>query len=80
MKMRALLGNLGLEDALEAKKPMLETLIEVQKKEIRDRRKETDKRAFKTLILSLGDKVLQEVSKMTIAEELWNRFRCTLHD
>ena len=50
MKMRALLGNLGLEEALEAEKPMPETLIEVQKNEIRDKRKETNKRAFNTLI------------------------------
>jgi len=66
MKMRALLGNLGLEEALDGKAKMPETFSEEKKKEI-------DKKAFNTLILGLGDKVLQEVSKMTTAQDLWKR-------
>ena len=66
MKMRASLGNFGLEEALDGKAKMLETFSEEKKKEI-------DKKAFNTLILGLGDKVLQEVSKMTTAQDLWKR-------
>ena len=36
-----------------------------------DKKKEIGKKAFNNLILSLGDKVLQEVSKMQTAAEFW---------
>ena len=55
IKMEALLGNLGLEEALK-KEEMSKTLTAEQKQEITKRPS--------TLILSLGDKVLQEISKM----------------
>jgi len=66
MKMRTLLGILGREEALEAEKKIPKTFTKEQKKEI-------NKKAFNTLIFSLGDKVLQEVSKMTTTKDLWNR-------
>ena len=72
MKRRALLGNLGLEDALEGEAKMPKTYSEDQKREM-------CKKAFNTLMLSLGDKVLREVSKMTTAAELWLRLE-SLHD
>ena len=37
--MRALLGNLGLEEALEAEKKLPENAIEEQKKDFSERRK-----------------------------------------
>ena len=46
--MRALLGNLGLEEALEGESKM-PTTYSIEKK------KEIGKKAFNTLILSLGD-------------------------
>jgi len=49
--MRALLGNLGLEEALDGEAKILVTYTTKKKKEI-------IKKAFNTLILSLGDKVL----------------------
>ena len=57
MKISALLNNLGLEEALEGEAKIPKTYTEDQKNEIL-------KKAFTTLILSLGDKVLREVSKM----------------
>lgn len=56
--------NLGLEETLkgETKMPAIYTT---------ERKKEISKKAFNTLILSLGDKVLQEVSRMKTAAEIW---------
>ena len=64
IKMRALLRNLGLEEALEAEKKLPENATKEQKKDFSKHRKEINKRAYNTLILSLGDKVLREVSRM----------------
>jgi len=72
MKMRALLGNLELEEALEGETKMLATYSVEKKKEI-------GKKAFNTLILSLGDTVLREVSKMKTTVELWLKLE-SLHD
>lgn len=72
-KMRALLENLGLEEALEAKKKLPENATKEQKKDFNERRKEINKRAYNTLILSLGDKALREVSRMETAEALWSK-------
>ena len=66
MKMRALLGNLGLEEALDGESKMPKVYSKEKKKEI-------IKKAYNTLILSLGDKILREVSKMETAAELWLR-------
>lgn len=60
IKMKALLGNLGLDEAIETEKKLPENITDEQKKEISDHRKEINKKAFNTLILSLGDKVLKE--------------------
>ena len=70
IKMRALLGNLGLKEVLVAEKKLLENAIEEQKKDLSERRKEINKRAYNTLIRSLGDKVLREVSRMEMTEAL----------
>ncbi|KAK0599638.1 hypothetical protein LWI29_007194 [Acer saccharum] len=64
MKMSALLGNLGLDEALEGEDKMPSTYTEEKKKDIM-------KRAFNTLILSLSDKVLREIAKMKTAAEVW---------
>ena len=64
MKMRALLGNLGLEEALDGEVKMPKTYSNEQKKEV-------IMKAYNTLILSLRDKVLWEVSQMKTATELW---------
>ena len=72
MKIRALLGNLGLEEALEGETKM-PTTYSVEKK------KEIGKKVFNTLILILGDKVLQEVSTMKKATLLWLKLEA-LHD
>ena len=63
MKMSELLGNLGLEEALEGEAKMSKNYTTEQKKEI-------VKKAYNTLILSLGDKVLREVSKMKTAAKI----------
>ena len=68
IKMKALPRNLGLEEALDEEKAIPDTLTEEQKTKIRKQRKEINKKAFNTLILSLGEKVLREVSKMTTTE------------
>ena len=70
--MRALLGNLGLEAALDGKSKMLETNSKEKKNEI-------GKKAYNTLIFSLGDKVLQEISKMKTTAKLWLRLE-SLYD
>ena len=67
MKMRALLGNLGLEEALEGEAKKTATYSTEKKKEI-------GKKAFNTLILGLSDKVLREISKMKTTAELWLKF------
>jgi len=46
MKMRALLGNLGLEEALGSEEKPPESLTDEQKKEICDKRKEINKKSF----------------------------------
>ena len=56
LKMRALLVQQGLEEALEGEKNLPNTLSGKEKKEILDK-------AHSALILCLGDKVLREVSK-----------------
>ena len=61
MKMLALLGNLGLDEALVGEAQMPTSYTEEKKKEIM-------KKAYKTIILSFGDKVLREVSKMKTAK------------
>jgi len=59
-----------------------ENATEEQKKDFSEHRKEINeinKRAYNTLILSLGDKVLREVSKMETAEALWSKLE-SLYD
>lgn len=66
LKMRALLVQNGLEEALAGEEKMSETLKANEKKDILAK-------AHSALILSLGDKVLQEVSKETTAAAIWVR-------
>ena len=73
IKMRELLGNLGLEESLEVEQKLPKNVTEEQKKDFSERRKEINKRAYNTLILSLGDRALREVSKMEMAEALWSK-------
>ena len=60
MKMLALLGNLGLDEAL-ASEAQIPTSYTEEKMEIM-------KKTYNTIILSFGDKVLREVSKMKTAK------------
>ena len=53
--MKALLGNLRLDEALETEKKLPKTITDEQQKEISDCRKEINKKAYNTLILSLGE-------------------------
>ena len=71
--MKALLGNLRLKKALEEEKKLPESSSAEQKQELSKQIKEIDEKSYNTLILSFGDKVLGEVSKITIALFLWNR-------
>ena len=63
MKLHALLSNLVLEEALEREAKMPKTHTVDQKKQIL-------KKAYNTLILSLGNKELRKVSKMKTAAEI----------
>ena len=67
------MGNLGLKEALEPQKPFPETATNEHRLEVNNRRQEICEKSFNTLILSLGDKVLREVSKMEIVEALWSK-------
>jgi len=71
INMKALMGNLGLKEALVPQKPFLDTVTAEQRLEVNNRRQEICEKAFNTLILSLGDKVLREVSKMETTKDLW---------
>lgn len=64
LKMRALLVQQGLELALEGEQKLPSTLTDKEKREILDK-------AHSALILSLGDKVLREVSKEKSASAIW---------
>ena len=63
MKMLALLGNLGLNEALAGEAQMT-TSYTKEKKEIM-------KKVYSTFIHSLGDKVLRKVSKIKTAADIW---------
>ena len=60
LKMRALLVQQGLKDALDGINKLSNTLIDKEKKDIIDK-------DHTAIILSLDDKVLQKLSKETIA-------------
>ncbi|XP_073221741.1 uncharacterized protein [Cicer arietinum] len=62
LKMKALLVHQGLERALGGDKDMASPLPEREKKDIMDK-------THNALILSLGDKILREVSKETSTTE-----------
>lgn len=64
LKMLALLGNLGLDEALEGESKMPADYSDEKKKDIM-------KRAYNTLILSLSDKVIREITKMKTVAEVW---------
>ena len=64
VKMRALLVQQGLQYAILRESKMPEGLSEKEKNEILDK-------AHSAIILSLGDKVLREVSKEESAAGVW---------
>lgn len=64
LKMRAFLVQQGLGEALKGENSLPPTLSESERKEKMDK-------AHSALILSLGDKVLREVSKETTAAAIW---------
>ena len=73
IKMKALMGNLGLKEALEPQKLFPKIATNEQKLEANNRRQEIYENTFNTLILSLGDKLLREVSRMETVETLWSK-------
>ncbi|RVX00023.1 Retrovirus-related Pol polyprotein from transposon TNT 1-94 [Vitis vinifera] len=64
LKMRALLVQQGLQDALLGEKNLPSTMQEKQKIELLEK-------AHSAIILSLGDTVLREVAKAKSAAEVW---------
>ena len=73
IKMQALLENLGLKEALREEPRDKEKVGDGAETLLAEQRVDVEEKAFNTLILSLGDKVLREVSKMTTALEIWKR-------
>ncbi|XP_031260601.1 uncharacterized protein LOC116118767 [Pistacia vera] len=66
MKMEAVLIKEGLPLALKEETELPETMTASKKQEMLDKAK-------RSLILGLGDKVLQEVKKEKTVDEIWNR-------
>lgn len=66
IKMKALLVQQGLADALKGEKGFLEKMTEQQKDEIMEK-------AHSAIILCLTDKVLREVAKENTAAGVWTR-------
>lgn len=66
IKMRAILVQQGLVKALNGKDKLPNSLTDEQKDELMER-------AHSTILLSLGDEVLQEVADVTTAPSLWLR-------
>ncbi|KAH9736371.1 hypothetical protein KPL71_018077 [Citrus sinensis] len=68
LKMRALLVHQGLESALEEEDPEASTGSGID-----DKRRQIQNRAHSTLILSLGDSILREISEEKTALGIWNK-------
>ena len=66
IRMRSLLVQQGLVKALGGESKLSPNLSEEQKEEMLDK-------AHSTLLLSLGDKVLRQVSKEESAAAVWNK-------
>ncbi|KAH9662167.1 hypothetical protein KPL70_024758 [Citrus sinensis] len=66
--MRALLVHQGLESALEEEDPEASTSSEID-----DKKRQIQNRAHSTLILSLGDSILREISEEKTALGIWNK-------
>lgn len=64
LKMRAVLVQQGLEDALEGENKLPTMLIEKEKKDLLSK-------AHNAIILCIGDKALREVSKEKSSAALW---------
>uniref|UniRef100_A0A803P430 Retrovirus-related Pol polyprotein from transposon TNT 1-94-like beta-barrel domain-containing protein n=1 Tax=Cannabis sativa TaxID=3483 RepID=A0A803P430_CANSA len=69
VKMRALLVQYGIQDALVSAEKIKDVMTEKEKIEILEK-------AHIMIILSLGDKVLREVSKEITASSLWTKLEC----
>ena len=68
LKMRALLVHQGLESALEEEDPEAATSSVTD-----DKKRQIQNRAYSTLILSLGDSILREISKEKTTLRIWNK-------
>ncbi|KAI3711799.1 hypothetical protein L1987_70345 [Smallanthus sonchifolius] len=66
VKMRALLVHNDIVDALKGEDNLPENLSEKEKKEIMEK-------AHSEIVLSLGDRVLREVSKEVTAAGIWSK-------
>ncbi|KAH9651061.1 hypothetical protein KPL70_026606 [Citrus sinensis] len=68
LKMKALLVHQGLESALDEEDPEASTGSGID-----DKRRQIQNRAHSTLILSLGDSILREISEEKTALGIWNK-------
>ncbi|KAH9744862.1 hypothetical protein KPL70_003863 [Citrus sinensis] len=68
LKMKALLMHQGLESALDEEDPEASTGSGID-----DKRRQIHNRAHSTLILSLGDSILREISEEKTALGIWNK-------
>ncbi|KAH9668944.1 hypothetical protein KPL70_021590 [Citrus sinensis] len=68
LKMRALLVHQGLESTLEEEDPEASTSSVID-----DKKRQIQNRAHNTLILSLGDSMLREISEEKTALGIWNK-------
>ena len=66
--MRALLVHQGLESALEEEDPEASTGSVID-----DKKRQIQNRAHSTLILSLGDSILREISEEKTTLGIWNK-------
>lgn len=66
LKMRALMVHQGVVDALKGEEGLPEAMTEKEKKEVMEK-------AHSAIILSLGDRVLREVSKEITAAGIWSK-------
>lgn len=70
IKMQALLGNLGLNEALKEESRDKEKVGDGAKTLTKEQRADIEEKAFNALIFNLADKVLREVSKITTILEI----------
>ena len=69
-KMKAHLGNMGLDEALKGEEKMSESLDKSKREDIL-------KKARNTIVLSLEDEILRKVIREETAVAMWNKLEQT---